>query len=318
MTRVPSPWICLPSMDIPITSMDRKIHGSLATYTSSDDKYGVSPSLIGRFLQLPYIRAIFAFFVGSEEENEDANKALLTLPKGSSAIAHLELKESRLSTPDITNMLMAPIALTTFIYETGTGYLSWCDISFTALRDALTLQEHSLENIWLDYEHQYEVCFTDESDFAPMRSFASFTKLKSLRIATVFIFGGEKTGYIDQQYRNEMLHRRLTDVFPATLEVLHFSHCQDHFSHLSVALEELPSHASMHVPKLNKIILEGSGNELKRPWSDSAGLAKLAEIQDISLTTLDTRVNTSPEDSVERGWGTDASIQWATEVRGSF
>lgn len=184
------------------------------------------------------------------------------------------------------------------------------------------LQEHSLEHVSLDYGHENGVDFSDESEVNSMQSFASFAKLKSLRIATMFIFGWEYPDALDQECQNKTPHLQLAQVLPSTIEILHFSHCQDHFSHLLQALKELLPQTSTYVPKLNSIVLEASiGHETSGitgicSWSDIASLAGMAETQGISLVTLDSKVDTSHADSVERGCWTDASVRWAAEASG--
>ena len=284
-------------------------------YTGCDYEWGMHPTHIGQFLRLPHICAIIGFSMGTEEWYVDADRALKTLPLRSSVVTHIDLKECGMDMPDIIDMLGVPIALKTFIYELAVIYISWNDVSFKALRDAVGLQEHSLEHISLDYEHKNGVHFSDGSEVNPMRSFASFAKLKSLRIATVFIFGWEYPVGLDQECQNKTPYLQLAQVLPSTIEILHFSHCEDHFSHLLLALEELLLQSSVYVPKLNGIILEGSADVKKWSGSDIASLARMAETQGISLVTLDSKADTSHRDSVERGWGTDASIRWAVDLR---
>ena len=289
-------------------------------HTWYDEKYGMSPMYVAMFLRLPAIDRIFGHRIGSADEQEDQTLAMLDV--GSSTVTHLEFKDCKLSTEDITQLLKVPQNLTAFIYELGSGHLSYTGYNFKAIREALVPQAHSLENLWLGYEKRYGICFLDEiDDTTPIPSFASFNKLKTLKIATVFLFGSEghlsgraeeEVDVSGERYWNDTTRRRLVSLFPQSLETLHILHYEDHTYHTPKALADLLVNKSQNVPKLNKLVIEGifkNKRNLGREMMDLAGLAKSKDTDLIFVCN-----DNGWYDAVERGWGMDGEITWAEGV----
>lgn len=137
-------------------------------------------------------------------------------------ITHLELRDCRVSPPSLQRMVAVPKALTSFVYELGEPRsLTEIDqpISYRSLRRALESQTHSLEQISIDYPHDY--CFDDWAgggpETRPMGSFSEFGKLKRLRIATTYVFG----------WVADTDPSRLRDSLPDQLEELHLTHADE-------------------------------------------------------------------------------------------
>ena len=248
---------------------------------------GMGPNSLAWSLQLRLIHTICGSMTEGEESFTGRSKSLALIDPASSLLTHLELQDCRLSMTDITKLLGIPKALKTFIYEPASIY-RWCfDVSTTAIRDALRVQEHSLEKLWLDIDPFHDQGLVGSyKDVTPMTPFTSFQKLKFLRIQTLYVFGAdidrdeeedekpetgndwrlEEDGNEGEQKEkatitkntgwNSTSRRRLTSFFPSTLETLHFTRCRDHLPRLLLALEDLLECKSEQVPVLNKLILE--------------------------------------------------------------
>ena len=181
--------------------------------TMAERNYRMKLQNIAVPLQLPPIKAIFGDRVNSEN-NEDEEWSLRDLTTGSSTVHHLKLRESKLDIVDLANLLGAPIALTTFIYNLAPdAYSPEFRISFRRMHKALESQMDSLENIWLDSVLAYwnSPWLPERDDLAPMPSFANFKNLKGLRIGSTFIF-------------NTNYHRQLGPLLPRGLHTLHLTH----------------------------------------------------------------------------------------------
>jgi len=288
-------------------------------HTYHDDKYGMSVDYTAMFLHLPAIRGIYAHRVGSAHRS--TNQSLATLAPPSSTLEHLEFKDCKLNDENIVNVLRAPKALHTFIYELGGGHLAYCLPKFAAIRNALTPQQHCLENLWLDYEQRYGyIDYEYMVGGDPMAPFAEFAALKVLRIATIYLFGkveddDEADGI---SCWNRKAKRRLTGLFPMALEKLWLCHAGDHLpaksTHLFTALQDLITHKVESNPRLREITIEGSISEHKDWWTGIVDLAKRAEAQKVMLTTIELKMDVQFENSAERSWGMDGEVTWADGV----
>ncbi|MCJ1238384.1 hypothetical protein MMC14_006373 [Varicellaria rhodocarpa] len=257
----------------------------------------MDPNNLAWSLELPIIHTICGRGTESEDSCAGRSECLASLDSGSSTLTCLELQVCRLRMGDIAKLLRIPKALCTFIYELASKYCWSFDVSFTAIREALTAQEHCLEILWLDLDPLHDCGFRNYyNDTIPMVLFASFKKLKVLRLQTIHVFGREVDGYeqgneetdeetdeeIDvgtngwnlegdgnegkqenQEVDTESIAWnttsccRFTFIFPTTLEMLHFTRCLEHFPRLLLALRDLLKYKSEQVPALSKLVLEG-------------------------------------------------------------
>ncbi|MCJ1352422.1 MAG: hypothetical protein MMC33_002406 [Icmadophila ericetorum] len=292
-------------------------------HTWFDEKYGMTLEYVAMFLRFPAINRIFGHRIGSDRE--ELNETLALLDAGSSTVTHLELKDCKLNTKDIIHLLNVPRSLKTFIYELGGGHLSYSGFNFNAIHKALAHQAHCLENLWLDYEHRYGIGFDNHlDDTTPLPSLASFKNLDFVKIATVFLFGdndrrsenpAEELDPSNERYWNSTTRRRLTRVFPYSLERLHILHYEDHIQHTAKALADLLENKAQNIPKLKELVIEGAVNQMMNLWDEMADLTKLAESEDISLIVVhDVCKARGYDEFVERGWGLDGEIAWAEGV----
>ncbi|MCJ1235592.1 hypothetical protein MMC14_003563 [Varicellaria rhodocarpa] len=253
---------------------------SLASFmfTGNGEESGLGlDSLLWWTLKLPAIRAIY----GRNTQSNDvpylercANVA--SIPAASSSLVYLDLQNCNVSMAGITKLLRIPRALSTFICElVSTSYFS-----FTAIRDALKAQEHSLATLWLiidvDPTVNFYYRYNPSNGTTPMASFVNFKKMKFLKIETICFFGQdvdeedshegdeEDSGQenegesIENSGWNGSCRRRFTSLFPGTLEVLYLTHCHIHLRRLLLAIEDLLIHKTEHTPALDKIVLEGN------------------------------------------------------------
>ncbi|MCJ1398489.1 hypothetical protein MMC11_001689 [Xylographa trunciseda] len=286
-------------------------------HTFNDEKYGMSPEYISIFMRLPFIRGIFGHRVGSDEDVDgESSKILAALETASSTVSHLELKDCTVSESDLAHMLRAPKALKTFIYEVGWGFLSFCNVSFLAIHEALAPQVRYLENLWLDYERSYSAYWDGETDSTtPMPPFTHFEKLKVLKIAIVYIFGDKEFSSANQADWNVSELHGLTGTLPRSLEALHLLHCDDNFELVLLALEDMLKHKRRDVPGLSKLVLDWRIGKAEAHWHRICDITKLADDNDIETTMVITGgENSKLEDRLERGWGMDGEISWAEGV----
>lgn len=169
-------------------------------------------------------------------------------------ITHLELRDCRIPAPSLTRLLSGPKALKTFIYVVGevqTRAEHYMPISYKSLRIAMEKQKHSLEEIWLDYPHDYHWDNSTSQMTAPMGSLSSFTKLKHLRIAGTYIFGFVWTSDVDES--------RLIRALPEQIESVCLCHADEDdetLTGLSFVLEGKKTGGRF--PQLREIKLEAA------------------------------------------------------------
>ncbi|MCJ1318397.1 hypothetical protein MMC15_003725 [Xylographa vitiligo] len=286
-------------------------------HTYCDEKYGMDVKYIGMFMRLPSIRRIFGHRMGSDDGVDgQADETLAALVTASSTVSHIELKDCKLHKRDLANMLRAPKALKTFIYEAGCGCLSECGMNFRAAVSALAPQVDYLEHLWLDFEHRYRPTWDDMiDDTTPIHSFTEFENLKVLKVAVVFIFGNEE--FSSSQYEDWRQKKAygLTGKFPRSLETLHLLHCEDNFELVLLSLEDMLEHKERDAPRLSKLVLEGPMLKEREWWNRTVHVARIGKAKGIDMITVNTAGELSGYDgALERGWGMDREICWAEGV----
>ncbi|ROV90495.1 hypothetical protein VMCG_09831 [Cytospora schulzeri] len=191
---------------------------------------------------------------------------LANLKPHSLDITHIEMRDCRIAPWELRRMLEVPKALRTFIYDIGEGTNEMeppVNISYKSVREALEQQKDSIEQIWIDYPHDY---LFDEwggsgSSTRPMGSFAGFKKLKRFRIASTYLFGFTADTDIE----------RLVDSLPEQLEMLHLTH-GDEDEEITAGLQKLLE--AKQQGRFEK--LTGLSVEVCLPWLISKGREPLA------------------------------------------
>lgn len=181
-------------------------------------------------------------------------------------MTHIELKNSRLTASQLQQLLQIPKELKTFIFEVGEFNCGNPPINFEQLRKVLDHHEGCLENLLLDYEGKKGVEWVDENDemtsmaayATPMAAFTNLVAVKHLRITTIYLFGKHEDDPSNNNENspewNSSSRRRLTELLPPHLEVLHLCRCEDNRAHLPKALRDL---LLRRPPSLKKLIVEG-------------------------------------------------------------
>jgi hypothetical protein len=149
-----------------------------------DDKYTVPPIMFGACLGLPALRRLHGLKIG-ENEQDEATETITEIPKGSSSIEEIELRESKLYSEDLKLLLSIPKALKTFIYEVGHAW-AWYSVDTNDILEGLSRHAESLENLVLDHPDFVEE--SEDDNFAPME-FSAFTRLEYLKASVLFLGG---------------------------------------------------------------------------------------------------------------------------------
>lgn len=240
---------------------------------------------------------------------------------------HLELRDCRLSPPELSNIVKSAKSLKTFIYEVGeprTVYQRRQNISYKSVRLALESQKDSLESIWIDYPHDYlfDELSTDET--RPIGSFCHYTALKRLRIAGTYIFGFVYTDNLDVS--------RLVRALPEQIEVVHLTHADEDEETMEGARMVLDAKAKGRLPQLATMVMEMSDMYFEEHVEDIGKLDDDAREAGMKFQILD---NHSDERVVldhdwvglsrsgnlgygrqESKWGFDGEVTWPTRASG--
>lgn len=288
-------------------------------WAHSDNKYG-GEFAVGPFL-FPSIQTVYLHRVGSGDDDAP-DKNLACVGQGTSQCTHLELKDCRLNVGDTKTLLSIPKRLKTFIYEVSGGHLSYCSVSFPALRDALEVHKDTLEDLWIDIVHDGILWVEEMDDTLPFTSLQNFSRLRRLRIAPDFVFGTQSEGVDRRHDRN----KRLLDLLPPSIEVLHITHgdeygimldgfrAEDNLSTVYDGLELVLSNKSA-LPLLQKIILDTSLPTIRKQPHGSrlTSLQQTARSIDVQFLLRDNHGDKKFEDyqaRIERKWGMDAIVEW--------
>lgn len=203
-----------------------------------------SLSLLSSFLQLPSLREFYGEQIYIEQLYDDkANRSLAALKSATISLDHLEIREGSLSATELPNLLRASRSLKTIVYEVD--LLSNCAYRTPEIREALTWNQNSLENLWLDLFDEYS---PSSQDISPMSTLSSFTMLKNLCVGMHVFFGDEFHGWT---YSPD-----LPSLMPASIETLYFSRTKCRVNKLTSALEKLLQAKESHTPKLRMIAFE--------------------------------------------------------------
>jgi hypothetical protein len=198
-----------PQTSPPLAGLERFCYGGSSRFRRVD--------LWDGLFSLTHVKAIYMHFVKGGE----ATRQLQT-PQ-SHDVTHLEMRDCVIWPSALKHILCLPKALKTFIYVIGeqrTNYIARAPpISYRSVWRALESQKDSLEQIWIDYPHDYEFDEMSTRQTLPMGSFASFKKLRRLRIASTYVFGFVWTDNMDTG--------RLVRALPEQIEMLHLTHADE-------------------------------------------------------------------------------------------
>ncbi|KAF2000923.1 hypothetical protein P154DRAFT_575626 [Amniculicola lignicola CBS 123094] len=284
-------------------------------WAHDDNKYG--GNVVAAPFMLPSVQSIFMHRTGSEDDEGD-DAPYIDMPDKTSSVTHLELKDCRLDTRMIEKMLAVPKQLKTFIYEVGWGHLSYCSISWPAIRRGLELQKDSLEELWWDYPHDGINWSDDTDDTSPVQSFRDFEKLRRVRIAPDYVFGLRPDG---------KSYKRLLDLLPRPVEFLHIVHGDEYgvtletpissekakMKTLYKSIEHLLAHKETALPALRHLTFDTSLKKIKEDGDKIANLVKLAQSSGVEMVLRNNFGDDKwalYDERVERKWGMDEDIVW--------
>lgn len=295
---------------------NRRVWTSCDAENLDDDE---QPYFTAMAFPLPAVHRLFALKCGFQfgigiQGHKIRGPLVFPLACGlSPQLSHLELRECHVKSQTLVDILWVPAALKSFIYEVIAKMTDSSVFNITIYR-AMEHQMSSLENIWLDCVPWNEdlLRFHQFGNARPMPSFANFKNLRTLRIASPFLFGN-----ITLQQRERKAYRDLlAPLLPESLTTLHITRCDYNPTFICNETEFLLVRLT-NTTHLSKIILEGLCWGGGFAWGPIITyLADLAEGKNISLSA----VNGGPEHHADdqydwKGLGIDGSLPWA-EARG--
>lgn len=189
-------------------------------------------------LKLPAIQEISGAYVKLKDTKDGtlAYRHLRELVGYSSPLTSLDIVTVNTIPADLYHILRAPIALNHFSL---TGSSCW-HIRGVDLINFLELQKDCLESISINFDFFWD-------GFGVMGSFTSFGALKVFKTAAEFLLA---TVYGED-------HRRLLNIFPASLEELHVLRFEADYKRLLEALAYLlVCKSPQQIPSLRTLILE--------------------------------------------------------------
>ena len=267
---------------------------------------------------LPAVTRVFGLKFGFNRGISKQEPWLLSLACGVTfQLTHLELRDCLLNSQALADILRVPFALKTFIYEVSVLTPESSAFNLNIHR-AMEHQMSSLKNVWLD-------CIPWNADLSrfrqwvdwhsvaqPIPSFANFNNLRTLRIASPFLFGS-----IHQRQR-EGAADLLAPILPNGITTLHITRCDDGIAFICKELEFLLGHLT-YTPHLSKIIIEDPWGEVLEPSSYVRDLANYAEGMSISFSAVKGGPEHHADDQYDwKGLGIDGSLPWAATARGDF
>ena len=230
----------------------------------------------------------------SQDDEDESPEAFQQQASASSNVTRLELENTVLHRGDMDHVLRIPKGLTTFLFNMGVGHQSYAPVDYKALRAALDQHRDTLETLWLgNMRCAYEEYFDDEL-VEPFASFAPFTKLKRLGLASIYLFGCQEDEDMDDEDSGEEdgtprwnsgARRRLRGFLSPNLEVLSIFFIEwNGGTHLIKALTDLMLDRPASLQALR---LEGTFRDLDTFPSDLKNLARVCRGEGVRLLMID-------------------------------
>ena len=256
-------------------------------YDWNIDLKGVSSDSVSLLFNLPSIRSIYGFMIGRMFDGP--NQTLHNLKSGVSSLTYLELKECKICSQDIANMLRACKSLKTFILDRSPSLSEHDFINSGIIFRALQFTRKSLENLWIDH-HFEEVYWDLDAGFPPaLDSLAAFDMLKHVKIDIDFLFGDSTGGAYAMDYG-------LAELVLPTIQSLHITNCYCRKGFLVTWLTNLVGRRENIAPKLKEITIE---TNYARHAYECGGLKSLAQAQGIVVKEL---YEFDDSERFTRGW----------------
>jgi hypothetical protein len=291
--------------------------------TGSNTKYSNNTTHLAAFFHLPNLRCIYAWKQG---DGEDAmtDTPFAKLKPRSCPVEYVELRCSKLSIQNFTYLLDAtvPGKLKTFSYEIG-GAWAWCHTEHPVIMRSLQPHHETLQALGLSHESFYPYAVSDAGEKPYPCSFTSFTALKRLKLAPVYIWGHQ--GVMEQDIIEAPRSKeKLWSALPRNLEELWITRAQNQNPRRSnadvtfvpncllPALDRVVQHKQDAVPKLQHLLVEFPLMNWEDEWIDAlASICRAAAAQNIQTTLIacDMFSEFGPI-TAERHWGWNEDIKW--------
>ncbi|KAI4938599.1 hypothetical protein J4E85_001040 [Alternaria conjuncta] len=290
----------------------------------ADDKYSSATSHVAAFFCLPNVRSIYGWKHGDGEVH-DQNDLFSKLEPQSCPVEYLELRCAKLDMENFRGMLNATIPgkLKTFNYELG-GPWAWCDTEHPAMMRSLEPHHETLEKLGLSHEDFYPYLDDESAERGKAYpcSFSSFTALRRLKVAPVYIWGHRKTTN-EEMFDIAETRDRLWTTLPKNLEELWITRAQNqHIDHKKVvefvpkcllpALDLVVQNKRTAFPQLAHLRVELPLLDWKEDWLDSlASISRAAAAEGIQTSIiLYNMFSRYGPISSERNWGWNEDIKW--------
>ncbi|KAF1996657.1 hypothetical protein P154DRAFT_525371 [Amniculicola lignicola CBS 123094] len=267
--------------------------------------------IIPAIFVLPSIERIYLHKArggGSREYGEEVDERLAKVSPRTTTCTHLELRDCRFYPGDVQTLILIPKALRSFIYEIGRPQLYSRTFSFPMIRQGLEHHKNTLEELCLDYCHGgFEGPESDMSDdSSPMTPLKTFTRLRRLKIAPLFILGR------DLPHKNEQAADQslcILNFLPGSIQQLQLTHCQEP-ENLRILLDVLTNilmNKTTHVPSLHRIVVEIESDLVEK--LDFAMVLRLAKSVGTKIVLMNIKDHSGAYE-VERKWGFGEDIEW--------
>lgn len=244
-------------------------------------------------------------------------------------ITHLELRDCRIPPASLRRLLAGPKSLKTFIYILGevqnrSEFMQ--PVSYRSIRHALEPQRKSLEQIWIDYPHDYAFDENSTIHTAPMGSFSGFPELKHLHIAGTYLFGFVFTDDLDT--------RRLREALPEQIETVHLSHADEDEETVKGISKVVSAKKKGRFTNLHELRLDANFKWLRENYDKVLELLDSATECGLHIRLFDNCSNTRITDALEwiesayrrrlgtqlprteGRWGFNEEVVWPERVSG--
>ena len=200
-------------------------------------------------------------------------------------------------------------------------------MKFSQIQRALDFQAGNLERLCLSHDDYYPFVSGVDDELMPM-TLSGFSILKHLRIAPVYLYGGDRLQLVDgDAVRNssapavsredlEGTRMLLKEALPEQLETLELMYCNDAstLDRLLISLDEVLSwkeekFSSLHEVSIHAVELDTLMAKLGAlktlPWR-----AKSVRL----IVKSEAKVDYEAKNYRERKWGWDEKVEWADGI----